>query len=116
MTVGLKQFGSEVTDFLAELKVGPETRVLRLLRLLKAQGGQMRTDSKPLGNGLFELTPSYDGMEYRLIYVFHRGDAVILNCFIKKKRKTPTHELQLAKDRLKLLVSAQGNFDVLAVH
>lgn len=116
MAVGLKQFGSAVTDFLADLEVGPETRVLRLLRLLKVQGGQMRTDSKPLGDGLFELTPSHNGMEYRLIYVFHQGDAVILHCFIKKKRKTPLHELQLAKDRHKLLVAAQGSFDALTVH
>lgn len=109
MPVGLKQFGGEVDNFLAEIGVKGEARVTRILMLLEMKGGQLRTESKALKDGLFELTPNYKGVEYRLLYTFHDGDAVVLNCFVKKTRKTPKHELSKARNRLKLLKSGEAS-------
>lgn len=116
MSVDLKQFGNEVDDLLDGLAVGPQARIVRSLMQLAAKGGALRTDSKPLGDGLFELTPSYDGMEYRLIYAFHGRDAVILNCFVKKKRKTPKPEMELARQRQKLLKAGLAQIGSVEIH
>ncbi len=116
MPVGLKQYGTVVDDMLATSGKAAETRILYLLRLLRIEGGNMRTDSKALGDGLFELTPTAKKKEYRLIYAFHGGDAVILNCFEKKSRKTPKHELDLAKERFRLLLVSPNRFENVSIH
>ncbi|KCZ54023.1 hypothetical protein HY29_02845 [Hyphomonas beringensis] len=100
MSVALKQFGNVVDEFLAELEAGAEARSRRLMKLLEEKGGAMRTDSKPLGDGLFELKIKHKKREYRLLYFFHDEAAVFVNCFEKKTRKTPKRELDNAKARM----------------
>lgn len=52
-----------------------------------------------LGNGLWELRSHLENRIARIIFCFHDGDIVALHGFIKKTRKTPKHELDVARKR-----------------
>lgn len=57
-------------------------------------------DTKPLGNGLFEIRTMGTNIA-RGIWVYHKGNTIImLRVFIKKTQKTPVKEIKLAKMRL----------------
>ena len=48
----------------------------------------------------------HTGLEHRVFYVATFAEAVyVLHAFEKRTRKTPTHDLQLAQDRLRALVN-----------
>ena len=61
-------------------------------------------DSSPLG-GVLELADEFDGNAYRSVYAVRFHTAVyVLHCFQKKSRqgiKTPLHEIDLIKRRLR---------------
>ena len=49
-------------------------------------------------DGIYEIRVSTVFKQIRIFCFFDKGELIILtNCFIKKKRKTPTNELVLAK-------------------
>ena len=57
-------------------------------------------DTKPLGDGLFEIRTMGTDIA-RGIWVYHKGSTVImLRVFIKKTKKTPKKEIDIAKKRL----------------
>ena len=57
---------------------------------------------RPLRNGLWEVrSPLPSQKTARLILCFHQKTLIVLHGFIKKTRKTPTEDLELAKRRLK---------------
>jgi len=76
---------------------------------IAAEGG--KTDiAKPLkgfGSGVFEVALPYRGNAFRVIYAVQIGDEIwIIHAFQKKSVtgiKTPKHEIDLVKDRLKRL-------------
>ena len=46
------------------------------------------------------------GLEHRVLYVATFAEAVyVLHAFEKRTRKTPSHELQLARDRHRVLMN-----------
>jgi phage-related protein len=115
----IREVGTEVTEFLALVAkdhgASAELRCRFWLRKLAIEGSRFRSNSKPLGDGLFELIVSHNRMEYRFVYVFHGGAIVVVSCFVKKTRKTPKHELETARKRHRDLVAgelASGNFAV----
>ena len=57
--------------------------------------------SKSLGKGLFELRCLRTGL--RILYVFEKNGAIILNIIIKKQDKIPKRELDLARKRQKMI-------------
>ncbi|HZT47555.1 MAG TPA: type II toxin-antitoxin system RelE/ParE family toxin [Hyphomicrobiaceae bacterium] len=58
--------------------------------------------ARPLGKGLWEVRTSLAaGRIARVIFCFHEEELVALNGFIKKSRKTPRDELDLALSRKK---------------
>lgn len=60
--------------------------------------------ARPLGGGLWEVrTTLASNRVARVIFCFHEDVLVALNGFIKKTRKTPQGELELARDRMKEL-------------
>ena len=97
-----------MTDFLGEITKAAVPRLMRDLLKLATERHKLRDITKPLGQGLFELTTSHDGMEYRCLYVFHEGDIVVLVCFVKKSRKTPPAKIELARSRYKELVRQEA--------
>lgn len=57
---------------------------------------------RSLKDGLWEVRSSLPGQKIaRLILCFHEQTLVVLHGFIKKTRKTPVEELDLAKRRMK---------------
>ena len=60
--------------------------------------------ARSLGGGLWEVRTSLAGNRIaRVVFCFHEDVLVALNGFIKKSRKTPRSELELARDRMKEL-------------
>ena len=76
--------------------------------LFLAQTGQHPPSAKPLkglGSGVVELVENFDKDTYRTVYAVRFGEAVyVLHAFKKKSKqgtKTPQHDIELVKQRLK---------------
>jgi phage-related protein len=76
--------------------------------LFLAQTGQHPPSAKPLkgfGTGVVELVENFDKDTYRAVYAVRFGEAVyVLHAFKKKSKqgiKTPQHEIELVKQRLR---------------
>ncbi len=53
-----------------------------------------------LADGIWELRITFQGVEYRILYVVDAGTAVLLHGFIRKTRQTPKRAIDLAKKRI----------------
>lgn len=76
---------------------------------IAAEGGKadIAKPMKGLGAGVFEIAIRYVGNAFRVVYAVQIGDEVwVVHAFQKKSTqgiKTPQHEIDLIKDRLKRL-------------
>ena len=91
-----------------DLRAFPDdTRRIAGFQLWRVQRGLEPNDWKPLpsvGPGVQEIR-IHTGLEHRVLYVTKFGEAVyVLHAFEKRSRKTPKHDLDLAKQRLRLLM------------
>lgn len=85
--------------------------------LFEAQRGIKPADAKPLrgfgGAGVLEIIENFVGDTYRAVYTVKFAKVVyVLHCFQKKSKngiKTPKHEIDLIKQRLK---SAEEDYTV----
>lgn len=96
----LKDFGGFPQDVRRQM-----TGALRL-----AARGEKADIAKPLkgfGSGVYEIALAYRGDAYRAIYAVRLGEDIwVLHAFQKKSRagiKTPKHEINLVRERLKRL-------------
>ena len=84
-------------DVKKELQALPpivQAKMIRQLDKLRQNPTALREpDSKPLGQGLFEIR-ALGSVQGRGIYVF------LLRVFVKKTQKTPSSEIRLALKRL----------------
>jgi phage-related protein len=75
------------------------------LRLL--QQGQQPTDYRPMssiGPGVFELRDQDERAWYRVIYLSRVRNVIhVLHCFEKRSRETPMKEINMARQRLKIV-------------
>jgi phage-related protein len=88
----------------AGLPVDMQARLARMIDVLSEHGfaGLPRDWVKPLGGKLWELRVTGGHGIARAIYVTASGRrVVIVRIFVKKTRKTPVHELELARQRAK---------------
>jgi phage-related protein len=83
--------------------------ILMAALTIAAEGGKADI-AKPMhgmGSGVVELALSFRGDAYRVVYAVQLADELwILHAFQKKSRrgiKTPEHEIDLVRDRLKRL-------------
>src|SRR5712691_6087533 len=61
---------------------------------------------RPLSGGLWEVRSSLPSRrEARVLFGFHEGMLIALHAFIKKAQKTPIRELDLARERMKEVLS-----------
>lgn len=120
MVGSLLEWGTEVTDFLAHVLEargkGAKARLLRDPRRLAVERHRLRDICHPLGQGLFELTTTHDGMEYRCFYVFHQNEIVVLVCFEKKSRKAPQRYIEIARARQKQLALMEVTLGDVTLH
>ena len=56
---------------------------------------------KSLGDGLWEVRSNIRDGIARVIFFLHQGNLIILNGFVKKTRRTPEAEIELARKRKK---------------
>src|SRR5271157_1111112 len=76
---------------------------------IAAEGGKADI-AKPLrglGSGVFEIALPFRGDAFRVVYAVQLGDEIwVVHAFLKKSTqgiKTPQHEIELIKDRLRRL-------------
>ena len=58
---------------------------------------------RPMGQGLFEVRSNLPNRIARVLFCIEAGRMVLLHGFIKKERKTPKVDIDIAKQRLKKL-------------
>jgi phage-related protein len=99
-----------IKDF-AEFPEGAKVIILGALTIA-AEGGKADI-AKPLhgfGSGVLEIALAYRGDAFRVIYAVQLVDGIwVIHAFQKKstyRTKTPQHEIDLVKDRLKRLKEA----------
>ena len=95
-----KSNGEEpVREFLLDLDPKMRAKMVREIGLLETNGPTLREpDSRPLGDGIFELRAKLSSNITRVLYFFYVGKKIILtNGFVKKTQKTPTREIDIAK-------------------
>jgi phage-related protein len=92
-----------------------EAQTICLTALTIAAEGGKADISKPfkgLGSGFFEIALPLRGNAFRVVYAVQIGDEIwVLHAFQKRSTqgiKTPRHEVELIKDRLKKLKEVLG--------
>ena len=101
---------------LKEFQDFPETaRSICLAALTMAAEGAKADIAKPLqgmGSGIFEIALAFKGDAFRVVYALQLSDEIwVVHAFQKKSTrgiKTPKHEIDLIKDRLKRLKEMLG--------
>ncbi|MCI0563009.1 MAG: type II toxin-antitoxin system RelE/ParE family toxin [Nitrososphaera sp.] len=94
-----------VRDFLNQLVKEKPKAFARLavdLEVLGAEGlRSQQITIRPLGDELWELKRLYDGIQYRLFFGVWKGEIWLLHSLEKKSAKTPKDDLELARKRLR---------------
>ncbi|HEY2452692.1 MAG TPA: type II toxin-antitoxin system RelE/ParE family toxin [Scandinavium sp.] len=86
--------------------------ILQLDKLRANPTALREPDSKPLGNGLFEIR-TVGLVHTRGIYVYRQGRVIwLLRVFVKKTQKTPALDIQLATNRLKEMLNEQSHSEL----
>ena len=87
-----------------------DAQAIILGALTIAAAGQKADIAKPmkgLGSGVLEVALAFRGGAYRTVYALHIGDDIwVVHAFQKKSKtgiKTPKHEIDLIRDRIKRL-------------
>jgi len=97
----------------AALSFPGDAQAVFLTALTIAADGGKADIAKPmrgLGSGVFEIAMAFRGDAFRVVYSVQLADEVwVIHAFQKKSKqgiKTPKHEIDLVKDRLKKLKEA----------
>lgn len=76
-----------------------------MLDRLKEHGHELRTPfSKPVGGGIFELR-IVGAIQVRVLYFFHRGEAVVVHAFFKKTEQLSRKDIDYALKARKMFVA-----------
>jgi phage-related protein len=99
-----------VAEFLDSLTIGSQARALRLMDLLANYGVLLKEPySRRLKGKLRELRITDRFGEIRIVYCPFTGRRLILlHGFIKKTRKTPSRDIEIAERRLSEFIHRQG--------
>jgi len=74
--------------------------------LRRLEDREQPLDSEPMGKvlpGVSELRDEHQGAWFRLMYWLHAGWIYVLHCWPKKTNQTSKSDIDLAKDRMKLI-------------
>ena len=95
----VRYYSLSIKRFFESLDVPTRTKVLRIVEYLKEYGHEIGMPySRYVGNGVFELR-TRGTTEVRLLYLFYKGEAVILHALIKKSEALPQKDVALAMKR-----------------
>src|SRR5437870_3242210 len=91
-----------VRDWLRKLPTKAQKKCLTYIAQLEMQGHDLRRPvADLLRDGIYELRPSYHGVNYRILYFFSGKDVVVLSHGITKEGAVPGMEIDRAIDRKK---------------
>ena len=91
-----------VREWLKKLATKVQKKCLTFIAQLEMQGHELR---RPVGDflrdGIYELRPSYQGVQHRILYFFSGKDVVVLSHGITKENEVPDVEIKRAVERKK---------------
>jgi hypothetical protein len=91
-----------VREWLKALPNKAQEKCLTFITQLEMQGHQLRRPVADfLRDGIYELRPSYQGINYRILYFFSGRDVVVLSHGITKEGVVPEVEINRAVERKK---------------
>ena len=87
-----------------------KAKMFHLVDMLENYGNELREPySKHLGDGIFELRCKLGTDITRVLYFFYyEGRIILTHGFIKKTRKTPSSEIEKAKQYRKDFIERNG--------
>jgi phage-related protein len=89
-----------MADWLEQLPIKAVQKCLARLERLEQLGHELRRpEADYLGEGIYELRASYQGVHYRMLYFFHARRAVVVSHGLKKEKVVPPREIELAVER-----------------
>ena len=81
-------------DWLAELPDKARLKCLARLQRLETLGHELRRpEADYLRDGIYELRSSFQGSHYRMLYFFHKTQAIVVSHGVKKEREVPATEM-----------------------
>jgi hypothetical protein len=84
-------------EWLTALPVKVQAKCLTMLSMLRSQGHELRRPiADTLRDGIHELRPSYQGVNYRILYFFSGKNIVIVSHGLSKKAEVPAIEIDRA--------------------
>jgi hypothetical protein len=93
-------------DWLDFVPTKARDKCLHYMRLLAQSGHELRRPiADILRDEIYELRPSHQGVQYRILYFFRGRDVVVLSHGIMKRQKVPDVEIRRAVERKRLVLS-----------
>ena len=87
-------------DWLDSLPDKARLKCLARLQRLEALGHELRRpEADFLRDGIYELRASFQGVHYRMLYFFHKTDAIVVSHGLQKEREVPATEINRAIER-----------------
>jgi hypothetical protein len=86
-----------VRDWLKKQPKKVQIKCLAYLAQLEAKGHELRRPAADfLRDGIYELRPSYQGVNYRILYFFAGKNVVVVSRGLKKESEVPAVEIDRA--------------------
>ena len=84
-------------EWLTKVPAKVQTKCLAYIRQLKSQGHELRRPIADfLRDGIYELRPSYQGVNYRILYFFSGKNIAVISHGLSKKAEVPATEIDRA--------------------
>lgn len=91
-----------IRDWLKKQSSKVQIKCLAYIAQLEARGHELRRPVADfLRDGIYELRPSYQGVNYRILYFFAGKDVVVLSHGLEKQSNVPAAEIERAIRRKK---------------
>ena len=84
-------------DWLDGLPAKARLKCLARLQRLEMLGHELRRpEADYLRDGIYELRASFQGVHYRMLYFFHKTQAIVVSHGLQKEREVPAAEIDRA--------------------
>ena len=110
MSWKIEFYDNKVMDSIQNWPVHIKAKFVHIVELIEKVGPKEvgMPHIKALGQGLFEIRVKSDEGIARALFGMIKGQVIIILCgFIKKTQKTPTREMDLARERMKEVKNEQ---------
>jgi phage-related protein len=93
-------------DWFGNLPAKAQDKCFIRLERLRELGHQLRRpEADLLRDGIYELRASLQGVHYRMLYFFHKTEAVVISHGIIKERAVPSKEIEQALARKRRFIA-----------